>query len=144
MTHTVHYGDAATRHYRDAKLLRDSERVPNSDHLLGLAAECGLKWLMIHLGVASHPTQGIAQPYRVHINTLWNEAASFAQRRQGAAILSAIVSAANPFVEWRVEERYLADTSHPACDAQRLERHANAATNVLQAMEVLRVLGGVT
>ena len=43
---TEDFLDAMDRHWRDAELLRSSERLANADHLYGLSAECGLKALL--------------------------------------------------------------------------------------------------
>ena len=37
------YTEAALRHWRDAELLKEQNRVENADHLFGVAAECALK-----------------------------------------------------------------------------------------------------
>ena len=43
--------DAFERHWVDAELLFQKERLPNADHLFGVAAECGLKRLMLSFGM---------------------------------------------------------------------------------------------
>lgn len=43
--------DANARHQHDADLLFDRQRWANADHLYGLAAECGLKRLMVTFGM---------------------------------------------------------------------------------------------
>ena len=43
--------DAHHRHWEDAERLYHNERWANADHLYGIAAECGLKRLMIAFGM---------------------------------------------------------------------------------------------
>jgi hypothetical protein len=47
----IDFLDAYLRHWEDAEALFGSERWANADHLYGLAAECGLKRLMIAFGM---------------------------------------------------------------------------------------------
>ena len=44
---SVDFRDAAERHWTDAWLLFGNNRVANSDHLIGMAAECALKAVML-------------------------------------------------------------------------------------------------
>ncbi len=37
------YKDAAIRHYTDAILLQDANRIDNAGHLIGFSAECAIK-----------------------------------------------------------------------------------------------------
>lgn len=46
------YLDAHERHWEDAEHLFQSGRWANADHLYGLAAECGLKKLMLAFGMS--------------------------------------------------------------------------------------------
>jgi hypothetical protein len=43
--------DAHQRHWDDAELLYEKQRWANADHLYGMAAECGLKQLMLAFGM---------------------------------------------------------------------------------------------
>jgi len=43
---TADFLDAHERHWTDAEILFAQGRFANADHLYGLSAECGLKWLM--------------------------------------------------------------------------------------------------
>lgn len=46
------FHDAHERHWDDAERLFEAQRWANADHLYGVAAECGLKWLMVHFGMS--------------------------------------------------------------------------------------------
>ena len=48
--------DAHRRHLRDADYLFSASRLANADHLYGMAAECGLKRLMMAFGMQTDNT----------------------------------------------------------------------------------------
>ena len=50
--------DAHERHWGDAERFFSAGRYANADHLYGMAAECGLKRLMVHFGMAVNPVTG--------------------------------------------------------------------------------------
>ncbi len=59
--------DAHERHWEDAELLFAQSRWANADHLYGLAAECGLKRLMIVFRMPVAADGGPQLPHdRVH------------------------------------------------------------------------------
>lgn len=98
--------DAHQRHWHDAELLFQDSRWANADHLYGMAAECGLKRLMIAFGMAVNPSTGspVDDNDRKHANTIWARFESYRSgHRQGAGY---ILSAANPFHNWDVSQRY--------------------------------------
>jgi hypothetical protein len=62
---------------QNAELLLGQERLANADHLYGMAAECGLKYLMLKLGMPfNHPKD---RPEKVedrkHADLIWNRSA---------------------------------------------------------------------
>src|SRR5579864_7426529 len=59
----VDFLGSARRHMHDAGLLETNSRRANSGQLLGFAAECGLKAVMVWLGYPVD-TQGSPQPFR--------------------------------------------------------------------------------
>ncbi len=134
--------DAAYRHYTDAALLAEQKRVPNADHLYGLSAECSLKAVMVGLGAASKDGDLQEQPHRQHINKLWSEYQSFAKGRTASRYLTALGDlAAEPFQDWRVDQRY----AH-RCEltSKSLTGHAKAAKACLVALERAIADGRVT
>lgn len=50
-TMQVDFLDAHFRHWEDVEQLFQQHRLANADHLYGLAAECGLKRLMMVFGM---------------------------------------------------------------------------------------------
>jgi hypothetical protein len=95
-TQYVQFAEAARRHLADALLLHDRKRFANADHLAGVAAECGLKAiLMDHLGGVlngkgkpSHPANP-AHKYG-HLPSLWSDLATTAHGRAAAQFATLI------------------------------------------------------
>ena len=69
---TADFLDAHRRHLRDADALFDASRLANADHLYGMAAECGLKRLMIAFGMETDNT-GAPKSQRdwIHVEKVW-------------------------------------------------------------------------
>jgi hypothetical protein len=63
------YKNAACRHYEDAEILFKQLRWANADQLYGLAAECGLKAVMVGLG-ARTKSSGDLKKHSLHIAIL--------------------------------------------------------------------------
>ena len=71
--------DAHARHWDDAEILLQAQRWANADHLYGIAAECGLKKLMLVFGmpydtVKDRPSDRMDQ---VHANGVWTRFQSY-------------------------------------------------------------------
>jgi hypothetical protein len=63
------YKNAARRHYKDAEILYSRLRWANADQLYGLAAECGLKAVMVGLCASTKSSGDLKKPkHSVHIN----------------------------------------------------------------------------
>jgi len=86
--------------YEDAEILFNRLRWANADQLYGLAAECGLKAVMVGLGTRTK-SSGDLKKHSVHINKLWNEFITFANGRNGAKYVGDL-SSNNPFQDWDV------------------------------------------
>ena len=97
--------DANERHWKDAETLFALGRFANADHLYGVAAECGLKRLMIRFGMAVNTTGGPAEKNDwKHANNIW---ARFEGYRSGKVEGTDYgLPAANPFDNWDVSDRY--------------------------------------
>lgn len=100
------FKDAFRRHRDDGDILFGQNRWANSDHLYGLAAECGLKAIMLGCGMAvdtnNTPTN---KKHKQHINNLWDEYIRFMQSNN-----TYILSGANRFNDWDVNQRYSIQT----------------------------------
>ena len=70
--------DAHQRHWQDAESLREAARWANADHLYGMAAECGLKRLMLAFGMTVNP-QGspTSKSDWVHADKVWTRFESY-------------------------------------------------------------------
>jgi hypothetical protein len=100
----VDFVDAHSRHHENAEHLFAGNRLPNADHLFGLAAECGMKALMAHFGM---PMTTIGDPQnpsdKVHIDRLWSRYQSY---HASVTAPNLTLPATNPFDDWRIEQRY--------------------------------------
>ncbi len=97
--------DAFHRHRQDGEILYERQRWANADHLYGLSAECGLKALMLKLGMPVSPA-GVPQgPYRIHIDRLWTSFRIFASGKLPPYYFS-FLSSNNPFRNWDIGQRY--------------------------------------
>lgn len=65
--------DAHERHWDDAERLFQAQRWANADHLYGMAAECGLKRLMMVFGMSVDTTTGspVNSKDWKHANNIW-------------------------------------------------------------------------
>lgn len=119
------FRDAHERHWEDAELLFEQSRWANADHLYGLAAECGLKRLMIAFGMEVDddgvPT---SRDDRVHANQVWDRYETY---RSGHGSATYILPNTNPFADWHIGQRYA--HRHPF-DQSRAQRHRNGADTV--------------
>lgn len=102
----VDFNDAHDRHWSDAELLYEQQRWANADHLYGMSAECGLKAVMIGLGLPTDDEGSPAgQKYRTHVNILWPLFLTFAEGHQGADYAQ-LLGGDNKFQDWYVAQRY--------------------------------------
>ncbi len=96
--------DAHSRNLEDAEKLLENARLANADHLYGMAAECGLKCLMVSFGM---PVTGDGTPVsendRKHVNFIWPRYESY---RSGRLAGDYALPVSNPFRDWHVSQRY--------------------------------------
>ncbi len=96
------FHDAHDRHWLDAEVLYRHGRWANADHLYGMAAECGLKRIML---VFDMPYDSIKdRPSKAndckHVDAIWVRFESYAKGRSDYVLLD------NPFTGWDVSQRY--------------------------------------
>lgn len=129
----VDFGQAARRHYRDALQLKEGRRLPNADHLLGLAAECALKALMVASGAPHDPSGDLLEKaHRKHFNNgLWDEFLLCVSGRKRPRYLSKLPPD-NPFEDWDVGQRYAADVEFKP---SAVEVHFKGARSAMAALE---------
>lgn len=142
---TVHkaFAKAAVRHLQDAELLQREARFANADHLAGVAAECGLKAILVEYlggdtdarGRPTHPRS--PQKSFGHLPNLWGDIASTAQGRTAASFIG-LLDAENLFASWNVAERY-SDGTH--VDKNRADKHIVSARTVLTILQQAQIDG---
>jgi hypothetical protein len=128
------FADAAVRHWRDAELLKAENRVENADQLYGLAAECAIKSALVLLSAFSS-SSSLDEPYRKHINVLWNHINLQSLQRAYPGLMD-LLDKHNPFEHWCVEQRYSADGY---LSSQAMEWHRTAARRLLGAVSLTGV-----
>ena len=122
--------DAHKRHWDDAERLFQAQRWANADHLYGMAAECGLKQLMLAFGMQYDTTKD--RPAngqdRVHANGSWVRFESY--RSGHAQGTGYALSPNNPFSDWDVSDRYAHQSNF---DQARVQGH-QAGTQAVRSL----------
>ena len=118
--------DAHERHWKDAESLFRNSRWANADHLYGVAAECGLKKLMVVFGMKTKP-HGKPEDERdcAHANKVWARYDAYRSKCPFATAYG--LPPKNLFHDWDVCQRY-AKESH--FDRACAERHQAGAALV--------------
>ena len=132
MPHPADFTDAHCRHLEDAELLFGEARWANADHLYGLSAECGLKAIMLGLGM-SVDAEGTPckQEHRQHMPGLVPVFRDFTHQRGGGAYLASLPGG-NPFSGWSIHDRY---ANRNRFDRADVAPHRNAADRVCRMVE---------
>lgn len=131
MPHAPDFTDAYYRHWEDAELLYDNERWANSDQLYGFSAECGLKAVMVFLGMKVDDTGPVDPKYREHAKKLWPVFVQFAADRNGAKYM-ALLPDGEPFSDWSHHDRY---AHRENFDKTNVEPHREAAQEIRWMVE---------
>jgi hypothetical protein len=126
--------DAHKRHLDDAERLFKEARWANADHLYGIAAECGLKRLMLAFNMPYDANKDCPgnNSDRVHANKIW---ARFEAYRSGHILGTAYVLPANPsnpFADWDVAQRY---ANQDQFDQTRAASHKLGANTVYELID---------
>lgn len=124
--------DAHDRHWEDAEMLFAAKRFANADHLYGIAAECGLKRLMLSFGMPVDPSTGSPHnsDHRKHANILW---ANFESYRSGKVEGTGYaLNSPNPFSSWDVSDRYAHQSNFDLANTQRHQAGALEVRNLIR------------
>ncbi|MGH3546096.1 MAG: hypothetical protein ACRDPW_09260 [Mycobacteriales bacterium] len=132
---------ATRRHYEDAEFLFSGRRCVSADHLAGLAAECGLKAILLKCGEAKMNSKS-GKPVLVapnsgeekslgHVDELWNQLPLIVSGRS-AKRFTALVARPAPFATWRITDRYSDGTT---ITAECARKHLDAAGQILGLLE---------
>lgn len=105
--------DAHQRHWEDAELLHERLRWANADHLYGVSAECGLKFLIQVIAPNAWTSGEPIHMDRVHLTEqkkpdIWARYQTYLSGRQGARYT---LPQDNPFLDWDISDRY-AERAH--------------------------------
>ncbi len=99
--------------------------MANADHLYGMAAECGLKRLMVAFGMLVGSDSGpAAKSDRIHANLSWSRYEAYRSGHHEGA--SFALPTTNPFRDWDVSQRYAnqCDFDQKRVDSHRLGAEA--------------------
>ncbi len=98
--------DAHRRHLCDADYLFSTSHLANADHLYGMAAECGLKRLMIAFGMKIRATDGAPDKRedREHADKVWIRYETYRSGHLQGVQYGLPLPA--PFDDWNVSQRY--------------------------------------
>ncbi len=119
--------DAHERHWDDAERLLQAHRWANADHLYGMAAECGLKRMMLAFGMPYDAAKDrpASQRDRVHADGVWEHFESYRSGYvQGTGY---VLPANNPFLDWDVSDRYAHQSNF---DQARAQAHQTGAQTI--------------
>ena len=120
--------DAHGRHLRDAEFLWQQGRLANADHLFGMAAECGLKRLMLAFGMPfgqKKPDMPDDPADQKHVQEIWQRYETYRSKHVSGAGYA--LSMENPFSDWRVSQRYASESEF---DVTRVKKHKEGAEQV--------------
>lgn len=131
--------DSHDRHWTDAEHLFQGQRWANADHLYGMAAECGLKRIMLAFGMpfdAGKDRPGNPADAK-HADQVAVRYESYrAGHVLGAGYALSLVP--DPFADWRVEQRY----AHQAHFNQaRAKGHRDGAQQIGALVKKARLEG---
>jgi hypothetical protein len=108
------YTHAAKRLMSDAVALWAGGARETAAHLAGLSAECALKSVLVGLRLVPVGTDGqipiSTKKVRLHIDKLFGQFQTLLQGHQGAAYAALLpMPVPQPFHDWMVDHRYVAD-----------------------------------
>ena len=131
------YLDAHERHLEDAEMLFDGQRLANADHLYGIAAECGVKQLMVLFGmqVDSKGTPTDRKNW-FHADQAWTRYESYRTGYAANTLFS--LPSDDPFHDWKVEQRYYNRTDF---DIGIVTAHRSGAIAVKNLMKNVKISG---
>lgn len=143
---SVNYFESARRHFQDAGTLLGGNRQGNAGQLFGIAAECGIKAILVASNVPVDTEGSIGRlpgikgkGFKEHLpdlgRTLTDLMGSIPDSRTATRYLSALSNLSH-FSDWRIEHRYWCDAALPIASVTRWQSAAGEVMTVLdQAKE---------
>jgi hypothetical protein len=124
--------NAHQRHWDDAEWLFQSQRWANADHLYGVAAECGLKRLMLAFGMPYDHAMDRPDKRedREHANGIWTRFETYRSGHQKGAGYA--LPGPNPFLNWNVSDRYASQSNFNKALAQSHQIGAQAVCALIK------------
>lgn len=113
----VNYEEAARRHYQDARYLLDQKRLGNTGQLLGFAAECGMKSMLVACGAPVTAAGDVtkASRFREHLPKLidlMDQIENLSDSRLAGEFLARIGDL-DRLRDWDIHHRYWSDAELP-------------------------------
>lgn len=130
------FTNAFTRHFNDAQFLLEKQRFANASQLYGLAAECGLKALMIKFGMQLKGNLPQDKDDKVHANGIWQRYQSYQSGHISGAGYG--LTAQNPFSTWSVHQRYWKSS---CVTEQHAQSHQQGAKDVETLVKKAQLAG---
>lgn len=130
----VDYLASARRHCKDANTLLNAAGRPNAGQLYGLSVECGLKALLINLGVRTGSDGTIAEDFRRHLPQLVNDMTTLPDGRPASALHAALPHLAK-LHDWRIEHRYWRAKDLPLASLPNWQAAALEMLNHLEQLQ---------
>ncbi len=138
----VSYFESARRHFHDAGVLLGGSRSANAGQLFGIAAECGIKAILVASRVPVGTDGSLDRPpgvkgkgFKEHWpqlrQALTDLAAAIPDGRTATTYLSLIPNLTH-FSDWLIEHRYWRDGALPLTSVARWQA---AATEVMAALD---------
>lgn len=125
MAYSLDLQVAASRHYEDARLLKDSKRYDNAGYHFGLAAECAIKQKLLNCGTRSNDP------------AIWKhwpelkELAIIALNGRQAAPARMLVERGSFMQRWHIAMRYSDNGDVDQTQADRWQEDANEAIGLI-------------
>ena len=126
------FHDAHERHWDDAERLFQAQRWANADHLYGVAAECGLKRLMLKFGMQWNSVKDMPNDIqdRVHADKIWLRFETYRSGHyQGS---NYVLASQNPFHDWDVGQRYVNQVNFDQAKTQVQQIGASDVRNLIK------------
>ncbi|WP_171938963.1 hypothetical protein [Herbaspirillum rubrisubalbicans] len=139
----VKYPQAALRHMKDAAILEERSRPHNAGQLYGIAAECGLKALLVAKGSPTTPTGDLKEREdRKHLpdlKALMSTITVFSDGRQASQYL-AMMPDLNNFDDWKIDHRYWIDAQVPVASLGAWKIAANQVAAMVEQANIDGIL----